>query len=93
MDPIFFAWTRSFWLGVFPTILTLIDVAFQIFATPDAGAPVAALLAAILHPAWPVAADDIERTMRALAPIYALIIAQQRAGAARPYSLNWRARK
>ena len=93
-DPIFFAWTRSFWLGLFPALLTAIDVAFALFSDPAAGAPVSALIAWAVGFVFPsVAADQIAATMQALAPVYAIIIAQQRSGASRPYTADWKARR
>lgn len=91
-DPIFFAWTRSFWLGVMPAILTVLDVVV-VFATSTLGdptlhGPVAEMLSWLL----PVDPARAQAVMQTLAPVYALIVAQQRAGAARPYTIDPRAR-
>ncbi len=93
-DPIFFAWTRSFWLGIFPALLTAMDIAFQIFGDPATSAPVAAALAWVTG--WfgvTVQPEAIARVMQAMAPLYALIVAQQRSHAARPYTIDPRALK
>lgn len=100
-DPIFFAWTRSFWLGIFPALLTGVDVAFRIFGDAATAAPVAAALAGALALAamipglsWlAVTPEQIMATMQAAAPLYALIVGQQRMHAARPYTIDPRAIK
>ena len=93
-EPIFFAWTRSFWLGIFPALLTALDIAFQIFGDPSTAAPVAAALAWVVRLAGgTVTPDAIARVMQAMAPLYALIVAQQRSHAARPYTIDPRALK
>jgi len=91
-EPIFFAWTRSFWLGVMPALLTVLDVVV-IFATsalgdPSLHGPVATMLSWVI----PVDTAQVQSVMQTLAPVYALIVAQQRAGAARPYTTDPRAR-
>lgn len=87
--PIFFAWTRSFWLGILPTLLIVLDIAVQIMGDPIATPPVAALIG------WMIGADPvvIEGWMLRLAPLFALLIAQQRSGQARPYTMDPRARQ
>lgn len=76
--PIFFAKTRSFWLGIVPGVMTGIDVAFQTLASEDSG-PVADALAMVLNAAGaPVSGEMIATTMQRLAPLYLLIFAQQR---------------
>lgn len=94
--PIFFAWTRSFWLGIFPALLTGIDLLLVLTADSATAGPVAAVLSALLAvPAalpglgWLAATpDQVGAFMQAMAPIYALIVGQQRSGAARPYTLD-----
>jgi hypothetical protein len=90
-EPIFFAWTRSFWLGVMPALLTVLDV-LVVFLTAALGdpalhGPVATALSWVL----PVNPTQLQSIMQTLAPIYALIVAQQRSGAARPYTIDPRA--
>lgn len=99
-SPIFFAWTRSFWFGWLPALLTFIDVLMGLFNDPTLAAPVAGLITSSLDlvAAWvgvesTVTAGQVEATMRALSPLYALIVAQQRGGAARPYTADPRALK
>lgn len=98
--PIFFAWTRSFWLGWFPAILTFIDVLMSLFGDPALSAPVAGLIVAglqVVAAPFPievsVTAKDVEATMQALSPLYALIVAHQRRGPSRPYTADPRALK
>ena len=86
-EPIFILWARSFWLGVLPALGILLDVIVSLAADPAQGPPIAGLIAAIFG-ADPAA---VEATMLKLAPLFALIVAQQRSGAARPYTLNPRA--
>ncbi len=86
--PIFIAKTRSFWLGIVPASLTLIDVAFQAL-TAEGSEPVANALALILSAfGADLTGEQIAGVMRALAPLYALIVAQQRSGLARPYTAS-----
>lgn len=93
MRPIFILWTRSFWLGIFPSLLIVLDVVVNIAAAmasdPGLVPPVASLIG------WLIGADPvvIEGWMLRLAPVLALVIAQQRAGAARPYTTDPRARQ
>ena len=75
--PIFIAKTRSFWLGIVPAALTLIDVMFQVF-TAEGNEPVAAAIAAILAPITGWTPDQIASFMKGMAPLYVFIIAQQR---------------
>lgn len=86
--PIWIARTRSFWLGILPAALTILDMIVQISASEAAG-PVSAAVAALLQALGAdVTGDDVAGLMRAAAPIYALIVAQQRAGSARPYVMT-----
>lgn len=85
--PIFIGKTRSFWLGIVPAGLTLIDVIVRAF-TEAGQEPVAAAISAVLGQVFGWTPDQIHNAMVALAPLYALIIAQQRAGLARPYTID-----
>ncbi|WP_283178641.1 hypothetical protein [Gemmobacter sp. 24YEA27] len=93
MRPIFILWTRSFWLGIFPSLLIVLDLAVNIVAAvasdPALVPPVATLIG------WLFGGDPvvIEGWMLRIAPLLALVIAQQRAGSARPYTANPRARQ
>ncbi|MCC6863623.1 MAG: hypothetical protein IT544_02275 [Rhodobacteraceae bacterium] len=91
-EPIFFACTRSFWLGVVPALLTAVDLVVMVMTgalgDPTLYGPVAEMLSWVL----PVDPVRVQRVMQTLAPVYALIVAQQRAGAARPYTINPRQR-
>ena len=86
--PITFWKTRSFWFGWFPALLTLLDSAFQLIDTP-AAVPVANALAMILSLfGADISGDDISLFMKTIAPLYTLIVAQQRAGVSRPYTAD-----
>ncbi len=90
-EPLFIGYARSFWFGILPTLLILLDVMVQLFnlaADATVGPPIAGAIAGLLG----ADAAKVETTMRALSPLFALVIAQQRAGAARPYSIDPRAK-
>ena len=93
--PIFFAWTKSFWLGLFPAALTILDIAFQMFSSAETSLPVATVIAAFLgvfsnlfNIGWAVTAEMVHGFMTNLAPIYAMIVGYQRMHAARPYTIQ-----
>lgn len=88
MPPIFIAWTRSFWLGIVPLLMVGADM---LAALSDAGGigPVAALIAGLTG--WDAA--QVESALRGVAVVAGVIIAQQRSGSARPYTLDPRARE
>lgn len=91
-EPIFIGWTRSFWAGILPILLILVDVAVQVInvlADATVGPPIAGIVAGLFG----LDTAEVEATMRALAPLFALVIAHQRAGAARPYTIDPRALK
>jgi hypothetical protein len=102
-EPIFFAWTKSFWLGLFPALLTLMDLGFNMFSNAETAMPAAAVIAAfigvfsgLLSWLWTipaVTAEQVHQFMTNLAPIYAMIVGYQRMHAARPYTLDPRALK
>jgi len=85
--PIFIGKTRSFWLGILPALLTLIDVIVRAF-TEGSNEPVAWALSAMLGALFGWTPEQIHNFMVAIAPVCALIVAQQRAGLARPYTLK-----
>lgn len=93
MAPIFIGWTRSFWLGILPALLVALDVAVALINGITADASLAPPVAQFVG--WMIGADPvvIEGWMLRLAPVLALIIAHQRSGAARPYTLDPRARQ
>lgn len=77
-SPIFFAFTRSFWLSVLGigAILAGDTAAIQAFAT-------------LLGPLIEVAPEDITAWALKVAPAVLFVAAiQQRSGASRPYSLD-----
>jgi hypothetical protein len=81
-DPIFFAWTRSFWSAVMTALLVI----------QSTGEP---LVRALVTIAAPLTGWDIDHATAmglSLLPILTLIFTlQQRSGAARPYTLDPRA--
>lgn len=87
MRPIFIGITRSFWLGIMPAVLTLLDVIVALVLDDANHGPVAAALALIL----PWSAAQIMSAMQALTPLCALIVAHQRRGQNRPYTTDPRA--
>lgn len=99
--PIFFAWTRSFWGGIFPAILTAVDVIFNLFASTDTATPVAAAISAVLNVVASLTGldflastrEEVHNFMTGLAPIYAMVVGYQRSHAARPYTIDPRAIK
>lgn len=84
MTPIFFAWTRSFWLGVFPALLVAIDVLSSVVLDPEAVGPVAEFIGMLTG----VSAGQVEDYLMRIAPIFALIVAHQRRGENRPYTVK-----
>jgi len=85
--PILITKTRSFWLGIVPAVLTLIDIIAG--AVSDGTAePIAASIAAIFGPVFGVTAAEVHAFMLAVAPLCALIVAHQRSGLARPYTTS-----
>ena len=85
--PIFIAKTRSFWLGIVPAALTLIDVIAGA-ASDGSAEPIAGALAAIIGPLTGITAESIHSFMLAVAPLCALIVAHQRSGLSRPYTAS-----
>jgi hypothetical protein len=85
--PIAFWKTKSFWFGWFPAFVTILNVALAELSTGSAG-PVSQALFFIIGNVLPVTADDIAEFMIKISPLYALIVAQQRAGLSRPYTVD-----
>ena len=85
--PIFIGKTRSFWLGILPASLTLIDIVAG-SVTDGTAEPIAGALAVILGPFTGLSAEDVHRFMVTVAPLCALIVAQQRSGLGRPYTTS-----
>lgn len=79
--PIFILKTRSFWLGIFPLLLTIAD---SLFAESATGGPFTNLLAAALGKD----PETVRGWMLLVSPVWGLIIAQQRAGLTRPYTAS-----
>ncbi|MFC0279678.1 hypothetical protein ACFOHK_09710 [Falsigemmobacter intermedius] len=87
LTPVFIGRTRSFWLGILPALLVSADVLSGLIADPGTALPVARLLAALTGQSVEEAGGLLLR----LSPLFALVVASSRAGAARPYSLDPRA--
>lgn len=86
--PIAFWKTKSFWLGWLPATLTGLDTIMQTIDTP-AAVPVANAIAAPLNLIGiDISGNDIATFMKAISPLYALIVAHQRRGVNRPYTAN-----
>jgi len=82
MKPIFFAWTRSFWLSA-------IGLAMLIFGAPP---EVLQGIGAVVSTVTPWNAEQVGNTLTVTAPAILWVIAmQQRSGAARPYTRDFRA--
>lgn len=99
-EPIFFAWTKSFWLGLFPALLTIVDVGFTMFSNTETSMPIATVVAAFIgvfsnlfSTGWAITAEMVHGFMTNLAPLYAMIVGYQRMHAARPYTIDPRALK
>lgn len=82
--PILFARTRSFWLGIFPLSLTLLDSVFAELTTGGDGGPVVHTIS-LLTGTEP---ERVRAVMLAIAPIWGLIVAHQRSGLTRPYTID-----
>ena len=77
MKPIFFAWTRSFWLAV-------IGLAVLIFGAPP---EVLQGIGAVVSTVTPWTAEQVGNALTVTAPAILWVLAlHQRAGAARPYT-------
>lgn len=87
-EPIFFGVTRSFLLGVAPALMTLTDVIVSGLSDEENATFFANLIAATVGQFFGWSAEEVQGFMLAAAPIFTLIVAQQRAHAARPYTLD-----
>ncbi len=81
--PIFVGITRSFWFGIMPALFVALDTVIAL-AQADVAGPVSEMLALVFG-CRPDTAATILRGAGALA---ALIVAQQRAGSSRPYTMR-----
>jgi hypothetical protein len=87
--PIFFGYTRSFLLGVLPALLTLFDVMMLVIVEPGTVGPISNTISMLVAlTGVMIAPASITQVLLAISPIYALIVAQQRSHAARPYSIH-----
>lgn len=85
VTPIWFARTRSFWLGIVPILMAVLDLIVQVTTTEAAG-PVGASIASLLMAmGFDVTGDDVSGFLKGLGLFAGLVIAQQRSGLSRPY--------
>jgi len=87
-QPIFIGVTRSFWFGILPAALTALDMIFAGFAGDAAYAPFAQIITVTVGQVFGWTSEQVQGVMVSLAPLYALIVAQQRAGTSRPYTVD-----
>lgn len=85
--PILITKTRSFWLGIVPAALTLVDVLVG-SVSDGTSEPIAGAIAALTGPLTGWTADQVHAFMLAVAPVFALVVAHQRGGLSRPYTAN-----
>lgn len=83
-SPVFIGSTRSFWLGILPAVLLVLEGLSSLIAEPEMAQPLARVLAALSGMAVP----EAERILLRLSPLLALVVASQRAGSVRPYTLR-----
>lgn len=97
-EPIFILWARSFWLGILPLFVVMTDIVMSMFSMlmdTNVNVPMALAIATVVNFAGSLFGHGqvvdpalVEEGMLKLAPLFGLIVAHQRSGAARPYSLN-----
>lgn len=85
VTPIWIVRTRSFWLGIVPLLVALLDLVIQITTTEAAG-PVGAALATLLQAVgFDVTGEDVTSFLKGLGLVAGLILARERSGLSRPY--------
>lgn len=85
--PVFILKTRSFWLGIFPALLTIFEALMAESTSSGTAGPIAESLAFLFSGiglSWTAAA--IHGFMVKFGAVYTLIVAQQRSGITRPYA-------
>lgn len=82
--PLFILWARSFWLGILPSVLAFLEFAIVALSDQANIGPIAAAISAVFG----VDTDSVYQFMVTLVPLFSLIVAHQRRGQNRPYSLN-----
>lgn len=78
MPPIFFAWTRSFWLGALATLAAAASFWLQL----DQSA-LEAFINAWLSPLW---ASRVTASLPIVSALATALVMHQRSGSARPYT-------
>jgi hypothetical protein len=86
--PIFIAWTKSFWFGLVPALLNLMDLTVELL-TPATIGPIAAFLKASFG--WEQ--ETCENVLRGVATLTTAFVMYQRRGRNQPYTLDPRATK
>ena len=83
MRPIFFAYTRSFLLGVIPVLAAGLDAIVALVETGNEG-PITEFMAALFG----LSPGTAESIVRVVGMVAGLLIAYERSGFARKYSTN-----
>lgn len=83
-SPVFIGRTRSFWLGILPALLLMVEGLSSLVTDPEMALPLARLVSALSGMAVP----EAEQILLRFSPLLALVVASQRAGAVRPYTLR-----
>lgn len=79
--PIYIFITRSFWIAV-AAVPGAVDAVLGLLSEPEHSGPIAEMLGALTG----VSVETIETAFRIMTSLAPFLIAQQRAGAARPYT-------
>lgn len=91
-EPVFFGYTKSFWGGIFPTILTVIDILLP-FLTADTVGPISEFIVWIISFTGIMLSPFFVGTvLLMMLPVYTIWVTYQRSGASRPYSLDPKAK-
>lgn len=84
LAPIFILKTKSFWLCIFPAQLVLIDLVVSL--GDPSNAPVAAVIAWLVHSAYPAATvPEVASFLQKAALVLPLVVGWFRRGITRPY--------
>lgn len=92
IKPVFLLFTASFWLGIFPTILSFLDFLFAL-SQSETGGPVATAIASILSAfGMDITGEGIGAFMQKMYPLYFALFMWQRGDLSgmlgRPYTLD-----
>jgi len=87
-NPIFIGSTRSFWFGIVPAAMTAIDYISNSLSNEQTVLVFANVISSTVGTFWGWSPEQVHGVMLALSPLFTLIVAQQRAKALRPYTLD-----